>query len=486
LSTATFLVSRTIVPIHAALVAKLKRTTSAPLVSGLLILNTLSFWVLLTSGAAGRGSAQANDRSTDDAHVESVASFGQGGAMSPARLARSFLLLATSLVLAACAALDTPAPAPEQAASGPVILISMDGFRADLLDRGLTPTLFELAAEGARAQYMRPSFPTLTYPNHYTLVTGLRPDRHGIVANTIEDDTLGRFDRDTVDPRWWDAGTPLWVLAERAGIRSATLFWPGSYGAIQGVRPTHWAPFRRITAAERVDMLLGWFDGPAAERPGFAALYLDEVDIAGHAQGATGPQMDAAAVVLDQAIARLIAGLKARGAYDGANLIIVSDHGMMDIDPARITYTEQLVSPDIAVPVQPGAFTEFRLRPGKAAQAEAALLAPHPDVECLRKTDLPARFHYGRNPRISPIVCMARPGALLRRRGQVVTRGDHGFDPDLPEMRAVMIARGPAFRSGVMLAPFDNVDIYPLAARLLGVTPAPSDGKLSSTLPALR
>jgi predicted AlkP superfamily pyrophosphatase or phosphodiesterase len=418
--------------------------------------------------------------------MESVASFGQGVAMTPARLARSLLLLVASLVLAACVALDTPKPAPKQAANGPVILVSMDGFRADLLDRGLTPTLFELAADGARAQYMRPSFPTLTYPNHYTLVTGLRPDRHGIVANTIEDETLGRFDRDTVDPRWWDAGTPLWVLAERAGIRSAVVFWPGSYGAIQGVRPTHWAPFRRSTAAERVDMLLGWFDGPPAVRPGFAALYLDEADIAGHAHGAAGAQIDAAIVALDQAIARLIAGLKARGLYDGSNLIIVSDHGMMDIDPGRIIYTEQLVSPDIAVPVQPGAFTEFRPLPGKAAQAEAALLSPHPDVECLRKTDLPARFHYGRNPRISPIVCMARSGALLRRTGQVITRGDHGFDPYLPEMRAVMIANGPAFQRGVVLAPFDNVDIYPLAASLLGVTPAPNDGSLSSTVRALK
>ena len=196
--------------------------------------------------------------------------------------------LAALLVLAACSTVPPPvdpaAPSvsAKTAQADALLLISIDGLRADYLQLGITPNLTGLAREGVRAEWMTPSYPSLTFPNHYTLVTGLRPDRHGVVQNTMRDPALGSFslsNREAVgDGRWW-GGEPLWVSAEKAGLRSATLFWPGSEAAIKGVRPTRWLPFDAKMANEaRVDTVLGWLSEPAATRPRFATLYFEQVD----------------------------------------------------------------------------------------------------------------------------------------------------------------------------------------------------------------
>jgi predicted AlkP superfamily pyrophosphatase or phosphodiesterase len=403
--------------------------------------------------------------------------------MIPSCLLRRLFVLLTLLLATACAAIPPTEASPPRA---PMFVVSLDGFRAEYLERGLTPNLMAIAADGVRASAVKPSFPPLTFPNHYTLVTGLRPDHHGIVANIMEDPTLGRFDKPSDDPRWWSGGVPLWVTAEKAGIRSAAVYWPGSIAAVNGVRPTHWLTFQKTTANERVDQLLAWLDGPADQRPGAAFLYLDEVDIAGHAFGPSSPQTNAAIAINDTAIGRLIAGLKSRGLYEGANLIVLSDHGMGSVDLSKIVYVDQLVDPGVARAINPSAFTEFRPNPGKEAQAEAALLGPHAQAQCWRKADFPAQFLYGQNPRVAPILCNTDFGTMVRYRGQNLNRGDHGFDPAQADMQAFMVARGPAFRHGVTLPPIDNVDLYPMMAKVLGVTPEPNDGNPGRTAAALR
>lgn len=390
-----------------------------------------------------------------------------------------------ALSLSACA--STPA-APD----GPrplTILISIDGFRPDYLDPARTPTLARLAAEGVVvAKGMRPSFPSLTFPNHYSLVTGLRPDRHGIVSNTMEDATMpgGQFSmrikEAVVDGGWWDEGVPLWVTAEKAGVRTGTMFWPGSEAEIHGVRPTRSAAFdQKMPSATRVDVLLGWLDDPAT-RPGFATLYFDIVDTAGHWYGPGAPETDKAVAEVDAAIARLLEGLKARGIV--ANLVIVADHGMAPVSVGQ-TIVADAADPGAVRMVTGGATAGFALIPGQEARGEAALLRKHEHMTCWRKADLPARFHYGRNARVPAIICLAEVGwyigsaeSVAKKKPETRTTGAHGYDPDAPEMAALFLAWGPSVRAGGTVEGMDNVDVYPLLARMIGVTPEPSDGTL--------
>lgn len=403
------------------------------------------------------------------------------------------LLALLLLALAACAPLESR-PGGGHA---PLVLISIDGFRADYLQRGITPNLAQLAASGARAEGMRPAFPSLTFPNHYTLVTGLYPDHHGIVNNIFRDPDGERTyvykdSHTTADPAWW-GGEPIWVGAEKHGIRTATMFWPGSDVAIDGVRPSHWMKYDgRVSTVRRVDTVLRWFDLPPRERPRFLTLYFDQVDHAGHDFGPDSPEVNAAAADVDAAIGRLLVGLNKRGLIDKVNLVVVSDHGQAATSMDRVLYMDELIDLERARYVTLGIVAGFRPQPGDSAAVARQLLAPHEHFRCWRKEDLPPDFHYGSNPRIPPLVCLADEGWVFstrawvaRKKGQL-SRGEHGYDPALPQMRALFVAHGPAFVPGASIPVFDNVNVYPLLAHLLGVPPAPNDGDLAVTAPLLK
>lgn len=411
-----------------------------------------------------------------------------------ARSAFACLALAC-LLLAACA--STPHAEADADAGIPrsVLLVSLDGLHPDDLDPGLTPTLSRLAREGVQAEWMAPSYPSLTFPNHYTLVTGLRPDRHGIVHNTMRDDVLGRFslsDRDAVgDGRWWQ-GEPVWVAAENAGLPTATLFWPGSEAPVRGVQPRRWTAFDKdLPLAARVDTVLGWLAEPAATRPRLATLYFEHVDTASHGHGPGSAQARAAVAEVDAALGRLVDGLAARGLLDRIDLVIVSDHGVAVVSPGQAIALEDMVPAEDAVVVTGGQALGFAPRPGRETAAERALLGRHARYACWRKAELPARWHYGSHPRIPPIVCQmdegwdAVPRAAIARRPGDHPRGSHGYAPELPSMRALFLARGPSFRRGVRLPAFDNVDVYPLLMHLLGLPPAENDGDPATLVPAL-
>jgi predicted AlkP superfamily pyrophosphatase or phosphodiesterase len=403
-----------------------------------------------------------------------------------ARIRLSALLFA--LFVAACATTPPPVTAPPPL----TILISIDGFRPDYLDRGVTPTLSALAKDGVRAS-MRPSFPTKTFPNHYALVTGLRPDRNGIVDNTMLDPqipgvTFKMADKVTgADARWWNEATPIWVTAERAGVHTATMFWPGSDVAIQGVRPSQWRTFdQSLTPTARTDQLLVWLDALPAQRVRFATLYFDDVDTAGHHFGPDSAEVNAAAATVDTAVARLLDGLKTKGIV--ANLVIVADHGMASVSEERRIFYDDLLPKDAARTISLGAFLSLYPNPGHEAEVAKALLRPHEHMQCWRKQDIPKRYHYGANPRVPPYFCLPETGWSITTRDYKPShpdRGAHGYDPYSSEMAALFIAQGPAFRHGATLPTFDNVDVYPLVARLIGVRPQPNDGKLSEVAAAL-
>ena len=393
-------------------------------------------------------------------------------------------------LLAACATVQAP-PAGQADVGHPVLLVSIDGLRTDALGGGTMPTLDAVAAAGVHADWMNPSYPTLTFPNHYTLVTGLRPDHHGIVNNTMLDPELGRFslrNRDAVtDARWW-GGKPAWVTLQEHGGRAATMFWPGSEAPIAGQYPHDWLPFdASVTANERVDQVLAWLDRAPAQRPQLLTLYFDEVDHEEHSWGPGSVQALNAQANVDAALARLLSGLAARDMRDDVDLILVSDHGMAAVPPGQREYLDDWLAAKgltiDAVDVVTGG-SSMGVNPAEGADpaaVEAALAGRHAHGECWRKQDLPARWHYGSHPRVPAIVCQADVGWLLwvRRPDQKTgthNTGAHGYAPELPEMRAVFVADGPSFRDGVRMPAFDNVDVYPLLMRLLDVPAEPNDG----------
>lgn len=409
----------------------------------------------------------------------------------------SFLtVLLLALVFAGCAVAPAASPPPPPI---PLILVSLDGYHPDYLARGHSPTLQALADGGVRAAWMYPSYPSLTFPNHYTLVTGLRPDRHGIVENSMSDPELGSFalhNRAAVgDGRWW-GGEPIWVTAQRAGQRTATMFWPGSEAPIQGIQPNHWFPFDGAKPMQdRVDAVLGWVDLPAGERPAFMTLYFERVDSAGHYYGPDAPELDQALRDTDLALARLVEGLQARGLEGKVNLVIVSDHGMAATSPERVVFVEDLVPAASIHLVTVGSSMGLDPRPGREAEVEAALLGRHAHHACWRREALPERWHYGSHPRIPAIVCQADAGWRFVSRERSRNRpggwqrgfnlGSHGYDPADPSMRALFVAHGPAFRPGIVIPPFDNVHVHPLLARLLGLAPPDSDGDPEALAPIL-
>lgn len=418
------------------------------------------------------------------------------GPMIDSRLFRLPALLLSAALLAACASAPPAPPSPAaQAEPYTLLLVSLDGVHPDDLTRGDTPHLERLAAQGVQAEGMVPSYPTLTFPNHYTLVTGLRPDHHGIVHNSMSDPGLGRFtlrDRDAVgDGRWWSDGEPLWVTAENAGIPTATLFWPGSEAPVRGVQPTRWTQFdSNLPKGERVDRVLSWLSEPDGTRPRLATLYFEHPDGAAHAHGPGSPELRAAMRTVDAQIGRLVQGIDDAGLSGSVDLVIVSDHGMAAVPEDQVVAFEEMVDPALVEPVSFGQSVGFNPAPGREAEAEAALLGEHEQYACWRKQELPARWQYGSHARVPAIVCQmeegwdALPAQYIERRPPG-TRGSHGYDPALPSMRAIFIARGPSFAEGVRLPAFDNVDVYPLLARLLGVEPADHDGDASTLLPAL-
>ena len=389
-------------------------------------------------------------------------------------------LLRLLLLVAACFSMARPAAARSL---DTLILISIDGFRSDYLTRGKTPALTALAAQGVQAP-MHPSYPSQTFPNHYTLVTGLRPDHHGIVDNTMEDPVLGRFTMEnSMDSRWWNEGEPLWITADRQGLKTAAMYWPGSDRTIRGGRPDYWKAYdKAFLAHDRVNQVLAWLDLPPDQRPTFVTLYFDLVDTEGHHYGPNARELDQAMASTDAEVGRLVDGLKARGLYDHANMIVVADHGMAATAAERLVYIDDVAGSAAAIHVVTvGTSVGLSVAPDGPKDTLKNLLAAHEHMSCRRKADLPKHLHYGTNSRVPPVVCLAEVGWYITTHERMAKTkdfnlGNHGYDPDVPEMAALFIAEGPGFKPGRTLPPFDNVDVQPLMARLLHLKAPKADG----------
>ncbi len=378
-----------------------------------------------------------------------------------------------------------------------VILISVDGFRWDYVDKYEAPVMRHLAQNGVRAKAMIPVFPTKTFPNHYSIVTGLYPVHHGIVANTMYDPEFdARFslsNREAVrDSRWW-GGEPLWVTAEKQQQRSGILFWPGSEAAIMGIRPAYWKVYDDdFPNAARVDTVLSWLDLPAGRRPTLLTLYFSEIDDAGHRHDPISSEVQKAVRRIDRILGRLVKGLETRGIFAQVNLIIVSDHGMAAVEPGRVIFLDDYLDPEKARVVDWNPI--LAVRPGQMSEDEIyqVLAKAHPHLQVYRKADLPERLRYSQHRRIAPIIGIADDGWKISRREtkktaeDFRTTGDHGYDNQLASMRAIFIAHGPAFKAGLVVAPFQNIHLYHLICAILNLPPAPNDGNLDSVRVMLR
>jgi len=365
-----------------------------------------------------------------------------------------------------------------------LILVSFAGWRWDYIDRLAAPNLRGLAARGVRAAALVPSFPPLTFPNHYTIVTGLYPEHHGIVANNMIDEAIGRrfsTSAETAkDPRWW-GGEPLWVSGILAGRRAATMFWPGTEVEIRGVRPTFWKPYAKaITSPDRVRQVVEWLRLPDAQRPSFLSLYFDEVDTAGHESGVDSPELRTAATHLDDALGQLVGGVHALGLDDRTAIVVVSDHGMTALSTDRIVYLDDYVDPATVDVTEWHGVLAASPRDGDVKALYRKLHGKHPALAVYLREQLPRRLHYSDNPRIAPIIGIPRIGWAVTTRARLAEKkldaGAHGFDPRDRDMGALFVAAGPGLRHGVVVPAFDNVEVYNVLCRILGLTPEKNDG----------
>lgn len=368
----------------------------------------------------------------------------------------------------------------------PLIVIGLDGFRWDFDQLAPTPTLDRLAARGVRAERMIPAFPSKTYPTHYTIVTGLRTERHGIVANTMFDPNLDAWfrlsDRSAVgDRRWW-GGEPIWATAERQGLSSGILFWPGSEAAIGGRRPSAWRPYDHdLPVADKIAAVSGWLS-PGPQRKDLVATYFHDIDTAAHRFEPGSPELATAIAGIDADLGGLLASLEPLGGLDAINVVVVSDHGMAPLSPERVILLDHLVPDwDDAWVVDWGPLLALRLPPEREAEILAAL-AGEPNLTAWSRETVPELFHYRSHPRIPPVLALAAEGWTLTTSVRLAANpglargGNHGYDPFLPSMGAIFIAAGPSFRRGQVVPAFESVHLYELLCRLLHIEPAPNDG----------
>jgi len=366
-----------------------------------------------------------------------------------------------------------------------LIVVSVDGFRPDYITNFDTPNLRRIMEQGVHAKYLIPSFPTKTFPNHNTIATGLYPVHHGIIANYMYDpDLKEKFNKkDSAamkDARWW-GGEPIWVTAEKQGLRTAPLMWPGSMVERPGMRPTFTQEFdKQATSNDRVDKLVDLFDLPANQRPQLLMLYIDVVDQAGHDFGPQSQQVRAAVEMADAAIGRLLSALKDRAIEDEVNLVVVSDHGMSPQSPKKVVYLEDYLDMNTVDVIDGSPIVNLLPKDGDY-EALYRKLKRVPHAKAYHASEVPLRWHFSGSHRIPPVFLVADDEWTITTRAYLETHkfeyGNHGFDNDSKNMRAIFLADGPGFQHGT-IKPFANVNLYSLFAYLLNLSPAQNDGSL--------
>ncbi|KAG1345341.1 hypothetical protein G6F62_004193 [Rhizopus arrhizus] len=380
-----------------------------------------------------------------------------------------------------------------------VIFISLDGFRNDYLQRKVTPNIDLIGKQGIHAEYMNPSFPSITFPNHWTLATGLYPESHGIVSNEFYDplfqeEFIHKYPNISAHPKWW-GGEPIWVTSKKQGKKSAVIMWPGSN--VETFSPDYYVPYTRATTAQdKMNIALNWLDLPLELRPQSISIYIPQIDQKGHGGGPDGKQLNSVLMNVDNAIGYLMEGLKERNLDSHVHLVLVSDHGMAAFDTSRLIFYDHILSAESESYLRPReAWPLLGLRPREDAPdyildqiynelEQYTQSHPNPHFQFYRREEIPARFHYNSTERIAPIVIIPDVGyAIIRSTDKSPPKGIHGYDNIAVEMRAIFASRGPKidqiYKRGSLLKPFYNVEVYQFLTNLLDLQPASNNATLN-------
>lgn len=400
----------------------------------------------------------------------------------------AILALGLALGAAACGLPElAPVTVPDPGTDASyVVMVSFDGMRHDFIDRVETPAFDRVAGTGVRAAGLIPTYPSKTFPNHYSIATGLYPSSHGLVDNTFYDpalDALYRIsDRAAVRNSRWYFGEPIWVTAESQGVRTASYFWVGTEARVAGVQPSYFKYYdESVPYAARVDTVLNWLSLPGLRRPRLVMLYFDEPDGTAHRMGPDHPDIDAVVRELDRHLGRLLDGIEALAIADQVTVVLVSDHGMARVPRDSVIHLEDHADLDGVRATHNGTQTLLYFG-GDTARVEAVFRAldgvPHATV--YHRADTPDRWHYDHSRRIGELVVAADPGWVIQPRSRSPWSGGgmHGWDPSYRAMHGIFLATGPGLRRELRIPAFENIHVYPFVAHLLGLEPAPVDGRL--------
>jgi len=376
--------------------------------------------------------------------------------------------------------------AEPQRAKPYLVLVSIDGFRWDYMDRFPTPGMHRIAAAGTRAERLLPVFPTLTFPNHYSIATGLYPAHHGLVANDFPNRDRTRWyslkNRETVEDPSFYAGEPIWVAAETQGMVSSAFFFVGTEAPVTGVPPTHWRSYdKKIPGRERVGQVLAWLGLPPESRPHVYTLYFEGVDDNSHWYGPDSVENAVAIARVDENIGRLLDGIEKLPYADDVNIILLSDHGqgayVENQQPYLLADHADLEDTRI---VEGGSYLFLYLddrHAGRAAAITATVNAGWAHGHAYLPGDTPVQWQVDDNPSFPDVILMPNPGyAVLSSMDMVgkINAGDHGWAPESPDMHGFFVACGPNIRRGKALGPVRDIDIYPLMLFILGLQGPPS------------
>ncbi len=367
-----------------------------------------------------------------------------------------------------------------------LVVLSMDGFRWDYAGKTNTPNLDKIVSGGVKAERMIPSFPTKTFPNHYTMATGLYPDNHGIVLNAFYDPENERHysvgNRTTVEDGTFYGGEPVWVTAEKQETTTATLFWVGSEADVQGIQPSEWKKYEhKMPYGDRIDTVISWLNRPPEIRPHLIMWYFDQPDGDGHAFGPDSPEMINTIQYLDSLVGVFMNKLHQLPIADQVNFIVTSDHGMGNLSEDRVVMLGDYIEKDWISDIQ-GSNPIWTIQANEGYNdeiAEALSTADH--IDWWQTGELPERLHYGTNPRTLDFVVVADSSwsVFYDRKGRYFG-GTHGFDNANLDMHTIFYATGPAFKSNGFVNPvFSNVSLYPLMCEILDIEAAPNDGNLN-------
>ena len=364
-----------------------------------------------------------------------------------------------------------------------VVMLSMDGCRWDYPKLAHMPNLEAIAKRGVKAESLQPAFPANTFPNHYSMATGLYPDHHGIVDNSFYAPDLGKGysigNREAVENGDFYGGEPIWVTAEKQGVRAASFFWVGSEADVQGIRPSIWKRYDGTVPYEaRIDSVISWLQLPEERRPRLIMWYFDEPDASGHDHGPESAEIVQLLQRLDSLVGDFTAKVEQLAIADQVNIIVTADHGMAATSQDRVVFLEDYLN---FAWLDTSIGGMYDPREGYEDSVYLALKST-PHLYVWKRDSIPQRLHYGTHERIMELVTLRETNwsVSYRRRDNLerYNGGSHGYDPYDMQMHAIFYAVGPAFKAGHIHPTFENVNIYPLIAHILNLDPAPTDGSL--------